>query len=92
MEGTLFLVERARNPIYSIFILNRNGLENLKVDIIPELQIQESGDYLMYKLNDGTHSLLATLNNHICTTLDKVHGLWVYGNDQRHSLRHQIEQ
>jgi hypothetical protein len=53
VEGALFLYERTVEPRFGFMILNRLGLDNLQVDITPELQIQQSGDYLMYKFADG---------------------------------------
>jgi hypothetical protein len=38
---------------FGFIVLNRLEPENLLVEITADLQIQQSGDYLMYKLADG---------------------------------------
>ena len=69
IEGTLFLFESTRkNPKtitnrytktqgseFGFFILNRLGLDNIHVDL--HIQIQLSGEYVMYKLEDQVHGL-----------------------------------
>jgi hypothetical protein len=56
VEGTLFLYERSKEPKHGFLILNRVGLDNLQVDL-KELQIQPSGEYLMYKVQDAVYGL-----------------------------------
>ncbi|KAJ3327978.1 mRNA-decapping enzyme 1B, partial [Kappamyces sp. JEL0680] len=52
IEGTLFLYERTVEPRFGVIVLNRLGLDNLEMKISSEMQIQLSGDYLMYKFAD----------------------------------------
>ncbi|KAI8901920.1 Dcp1-like decapping [Globomyces pollinis-pini] len=50
IEGSLFLYKKNTDPIsFACCILNRVGLDNWLLDIDHELQIQQVGDYLMYK-------------------------------------------
>jgi len=72
IEGTLFVYQRNDNT-YAFTILNRLSLTNLNVRINPDFQIQQSGEYLMYK------------------TDDTVHGLWIFGDDDRKTLLYQLD-
>jgi hypothetical protein len=72
IEGTLFLYERTKEPKYGFLVLNRLGLDNLQIDL-RDIQIQPSGEYLMYKMGDT------------------VHGLWIFGKEDRERLAAQLE-
>lgn len=80
----MFLYERSVEPRYGFYILNRLSLDNLQVPILQELQIQQSGDYLMYKLADGRKIVILTLQD------DRVHGLWIFGQEDMKRLSHQL--
>ncbi|KAJ1555341.1 mRNA-decapping enzyme 1B [Cladochytrium tenue] len=49
VEGTLFVVRRAVAPWYSLVVLNRLALENFTVGLSPSMEIQTTGNYLIYR-------------------------------------------
>jgi hypothetical protein len=46
-------------PGYGFFIMNRLGLDNLKVDITGDMALQLTSDYIIYKDEKGKKNLLA---------------------------------
>ncbi len=76
IEGTLFVYERNRE--FGFIILNRISLNNLQMDITG-MDIQMVGEYIMYKLPNGSpHS-------------DVVHGLWIFGQEYKQQLFHELQ-
>lgn len=53
IEGALFVYRRAENPLYSMFILNRNSPENLLEPVVKELDLQLQNPFILYKNKQG---------------------------------------
>lgn len=49
VEGTMFLVLRSAPPLHALFILNRSNLNNLSISLIPDMEIDVEGDYVIYR-------------------------------------------
>ncbi|KAI8929172.1 hypothetical protein BC831DRAFT_444977 [Entophlyctis helioformis] len=54
IEGTMFVFQRTVQPMFGFFVMNRLGIDNLMISLSSDLHIEMLGDYLMYKLPDGT--------------------------------------
>ncbi|KAJ3106832.1 mRNA-decapping enzyme 1B [Phlyctochytrium planicorne] len=52
IEGTLFLMQRASAPYYSMFVLNRLSTENFKKDLSAAMEVQVLGDYVIFRTDD----------------------------------------
>ncbi|KAJ1563461.1 hypothetical protein HK096_000851, partial [Nowakowskiella sp. JEL0078] len=52
IEGTMFILQRNFAPFYSLFILNRLGVENLNVCLTMDMEFQMTGDYVIYRQAD----------------------------------------
>lgn len=53
IEGALFVYKRVDNPLYSVFILNRNSPENLIEPVVKELDLQLQNPFILYKNKQG---------------------------------------
>lgn len=53
IEGALFVYKRKENPLYSMFILNRNSPENLIEPVVKELDLQLQNPFILYKNKQG---------------------------------------
>uniref|UniRef100_A0A8D8Y3A0 mRNA-decapping enzyme 1B n=1 Tax=Cacopsylla melanoneura TaxID=428564 RepID=A0A8D8Y3A0_9HEMI len=53
IEGALFVYKRVGNPLYSMFILNRNSPENLLEPVVKELDLQLQNPFILYKNKQG---------------------------------------
>lgn len=53
IEGALFVYRRKDNPLYSMFILNRNSPENLIEPVVKELDLQLQNPFILYKNKQG---------------------------------------
>lgn len=52
IEGTMFIFNRNKEPSLGFFVMNRLGLENLMVFITADMEIEISGDFVIYKTAD----------------------------------------
>ncbi|KAL1463521.1 hypothetical protein WDU94_015266 [Cyamophila willieti] len=53
IEGALFVYKRVGNPLYSMFILNRNSPENLLEPVVKDLNLQLQNPFILYKNKQG---------------------------------------
>lgn len=51
----MFIFQRAIEPTYGIFVMNRLGVENLMANLNPDMEVQIIGDYVIYRKEDGRY-------------------------------------
>ncbi|KAI9021206.1 hypothetical protein DFJ74DRAFT_707172 [Hyaloraphidium curvatum] len=52
VEGTMFVTRSTRDPPYGFFIINRSNLNNFSASLSSEMDIDVTGDYVIYKTGD----------------------------------------
>jgi hypothetical protein len=70
------LYERQTIPKYRFCVLNRVETNDLFVDIVPDLQTQKVGEYLMFKISEDD---------------TVVNGLWIFGDDNLEKLLQNLQ-
>jgi hypothetical protein len=53
VEGTLFVFRRTQAPTFGFQILNRLDLNDLKIYLSSDLELETSGDFLIFKTESG---------------------------------------
>ena len=49
----MFVYQRALNPSYGVFVMNRLSMENFVVELTHETEVEVMGDYVIYKATEG---------------------------------------
>ena len=49
----MFLFARSSHPTYGFFVMNRLGVDNLKVFLTKDMEIEVMGDYVIFKDEEG---------------------------------------
>ncbi|ORX74173.1 PH domain-like protein, partial [Linderina pennispora] len=53
VEGALFLFERSSAPHYGFMVMNRLGIDNYTELLGPQISIQPTDEFLIYRQSDG---------------------------------------
>ena len=82
MEGTLFICGLSPNASaterYAVFVLNRRGLENFKLELLDSDDVDVTEEYVILQDHDDEHTITA-------------YGIWIFTEPEPSSTAHAKE-
>ncbi|KAG0149569.1 hypothetical protein CROQUDRAFT_653375 [Cronartium quercuum f. sp. fusiforme G11] len=73
LEGTMFIFQRDTPPLYGVFVLNRQGLDNMSQSLLAGWEVDLDEGLIIWRSEGATGE----------ADDDIIHGLWIYEEKDR---------